>query len=837
MGGTIACMRRLSLIAAAGWVYITRNRLKSGDGFMTDLSLQDSFKLLELTRIFDDIGDAVLLISKEGTLCYSNSVTSQLLEYSQTELSPLNNRRLLSDFSTEWWNQHWNTLQKVKPLTYTVRNFSKSGRSFDSVITATKISLGGAEYSLEVLRKLPQDRGDEYTIKQLDREYYLRTLLDNFPFMVWLKDVDSRLLVANKAYAKMAGVATTYDLEGKSDFDFFPADLAQQYVDGDKDALNSDSPIGVVCPIRNNFGEHYWIESYKSSLVVDNQIVGTVGYARDVTETLKREREYHSLISNFPNSIVRYNRQKKRTYLNAKAADFYGVTCDFLLGKSPSEYPGGVSAIEFESHIDEVFATGINKKIDLHWQVPEGNERIIHTSLIAELDPNGEVMAVIGLAKDITEAVESRARIHNLAYFDSLTKLPNRALLSDRINQRVVEAERNKHLFSLMMLDLDRFKEINDLYGHSVGDQLLCEMAKRLEKRIRRNDTIARLGGDEFAILLSEVHTSPNASKVASNIIKAMTEPFHIAGRELFITASIGIAVFPTDSRKVEDLMKYADSALYSAKSNGRNNFQFYSSDLTEKASARMSIEISLRKALQRNEFKLYYQPQVDLITKEVVGVEALIRWHRDHSELVSPDKFIGIAEESGLIVNIGEWILRTACSAAVRWNAERTSPFTVSINLSTRQFIHNDILNSVMSILVETGCKPEWIKLEITESLLLEDNEAIQIVLRSFHSRGINIAIDDFGTGYSALSYLNRFPITQLKIDRSFIKDITIEPDKGLIVQAIISMANSLRKGLIAEGVETEEQAEYLAKMGCPHAQGYLFGRPVPFEEVVVTQ
>jgi diguanylate cyclase (GGDEF)-like protein/PAS domain S-box-containing protein len=802
---------------------------------MTDLSLQDSSRLRELTFAFDEIGDAVFLISQQGSLCYTNALTSQLLEYSQAELSSLNNRRLLPDFSYEWWREHWNALQAVKSFSYIVKNLSKSGQQFEAVITARKISLGEAEYSLEVLRKLPTSNAEEGQPEQLNREHYLRTLLDNFPFMVWLKDKDSRLLAANKAYAKMAGVATTYDLEGKTDFDFFPAELAQQYVDGDNDALNSDAPIGVICPIRDTSGEYYWIESYKSSLVVENQVVGTLGYARDVTETLQREREYHSLISNFPNSIVRYNRQNKRTFLNAKTADFYGVTCDFLVGKSPSEYPGGASAVEFESHIQEVFAAGINKNVDLHWQTPDGKERIIHTSLIAELDPNGEVMAVIAMAHDVTETVESQARIHHLAYFDSLTELPNRALLADRISQTMAEADRNKHPFSLMMLDLDRFKEINDSYGHTVGDQLLCEAARRLEKRIRSYDTIARLGGDEFAILLSEIHTPRHASNVGQKIIEAMAEPFYIGGKELFITVSIGIAVFPTDSHKVEDLLKYADSALYSAKSKGRNNFQFYSSDLTEKTSVRLSIENALRKALQKDEFKLYYQPQVDLITKEVVGAEALIRWHKNHSELVPPDQFIGIAEESGLIISIGEWVLYTACKAAVQWNLGRAIPFTVSINLSTRQFIHNDLFNTVMNVLAETGCKPEWVKLEITESLLLEDNEAIQSVLQAFHNYGLNISIDDFGTGYSALSYLNRFPISQLKIDRSFIKDITTNPERGLIVQAIVSMARSLRKGLIAEGVETEEQAQYLAEIGCPHAQGYLFGKPVPFEQMII--
>lgn len=803
---------------------------------MTGLSLQESSKLLESTFVFDYIEDAVFLINQEGSLCYTNPMTYLLFGYSNAELSALNNRRLLPDFSIQWWNHHWSELQKIKALTYTVRNLSKSGQYFNSVISARKIRLGDTDYSLEVLRKIPDPNEGQPTAKRLDREHYLRTLLDNFPFMVWLKDKDSRLLAANKAYAKMAGVNNTNDLEGKTDFDFFPEELAQQYVNGDKDALSSDSPIGVICPIRDTSGEYYWIESYKSSLIINNEVVGTVGYARDVTETLQREREYYSLLSNFPNSIVRYNRQNKRTYLNAKTANFYEVTSEFLLGKSPSEYPGGASSIEFESHIQEVFSTRINKNLDLNWQLPNGKKRIIRTALIAELDPNGEVMAVIGMAHDVTEMVESQRRIHHLAYFDSLTELPNRALLSDRINQKIADADQNNHLFSLMILDLDRFKEINDSYGHTVGDQLLRQVAIRLESHIKSHETISRLGGDEFAILLSETNTVEHASNVGQKIIAAMAAPFYIGRIELFITVSCGIAVFPTDSYCVDDLLKYADSALYDAKSKGRNNFQFYSSELTEKASLRRDTENALRKALQKDEFKLYYQVQVDLISKQVVGVEALLRWHKDKQKMISPDQFIGIAEESGLILNIGEWVIYNACKAAVQWNSGRTIPLTVSINLSTRQFIQNDLLSTILKALVETECKPEWIKLEITESLLLEDNEAIRSVLEALHHSGLNISIDDFGTGYSALSYLNRFPISQLKIDRSFIKDISSSSDNGLIVKAIVSLAKSLRKGLIAEGVETEAQAKYLEEIGCPHAQGYLFGKPVPFEDVFVS-
>lgn len=681
------------------------------------------------------------------------------------------------------------------------------------------------------MRNIDEQRKAELQLRQ--REKYLRTLIDNFPFMVWLKDVDSVLLAANTAYAKVAGVASTDDLEGKTDFDFFPKDLAQQYVNGDQEAMLSEAPIGTICPLMNAKGEYSWIESYKSPLVVDDQVVGTVGYARDVTATLQREREYHSLIENSPNLIVRFDQNCRRVFLNARTAEYYGVSADFLLGKAPGTFPGGTSALEFEVQIKAIFADGLNTSFDLHWQTSDGQHRIVHILLAAERDASGQVMSVIGMGQDVTEAYENQELIHHLAYFDALTDLPNRSLLKDRLNQTIAEANRNTHPFGLMMLDIDRFKEINDTLGHAIGDALLCEVARRLEGSLRSYDTVARLGGDEFAILLSAVSEPEDVAGVACKVMQAFNAPFQVSGKELFVTVSMGIAVYPADSGQADDLLKYADSAMYHAKKQGRNNFQYYSAALTLKASVRMNLEISLHRALQQEEFELYYQPLVDLKTRKVIGVEALLRWHRGRHELIMPDKFIGIAEESGLIIGIGEWVITTACKTAVAWNTGRATPFTFAINLSTRQFIHNDLVGSIERILNETGCQPEWLKLEITESLLLEDKANIQIMLQQLHDKGLCISIDDFGTGYSALGYLNRFPVSQLKIDRSFVQDITINPDRGLLVQAIISMAQSLRKGLVAEGVETIEQADYLTEMGCPQAQGYLFGKPMPYAQL----
>jgi diguanylate cyclase (GGDEF)-like protein/PAS domain S-box-containing protein len=664
------------------------------------------------------------------------------------------------------------------------------------------------------------------------REKYLRTLLDNFPFMVWLKDTKSRLLAANTEYARIAGVSSPHELEGKTDFDFFDPELAQEYVEGDRQAMESELPVGTVNRLRTADGKDIWIESYKSRLVIDGNIEGTLGYARDVTDAIRREREYHSLIENSPNLIVRFDTACRRTFVNQKTANLYGVAEDVLLGKTPSEFPGGDSAYGYEQVVKEVFKSGRSAAMDLHWHAPDGTSRIIHIWLAAELDASGLPIAVIGMGQDVTETYEYQERIHHLAYFDTLTKLPNRALLIDRVEQTIAEAERHAYPFGLIMLDLDRFKEINDTLGHTLGDVLLCEVANRLEKCVRPYDTVARLGGDEFGILVSEMRVPENITRVADKVLQAFDQPFVVDGHDVFVTASLGIAAYPSDSHAVDDLLKYADSALFHAKHLGRNNFQFYSADLTIKAAERREVETNLRFALKKEEFLLHYQPLVDLATREIIGAEALLRWQNESGKLIMPDKFIGIAEETGLIIPIGEWVMRSACQVAVALNRGRPRPVTVAVNLSTRQFLHNDLVSSIQAILAETGCHTDWIKLEITESLLLENTDNIQRMLQSLSAMGLCISIDDFGTGYSALSYLHRFPVRELKIDRSFTSDITDNAERALIVQAIVSLARNLNKNVVAEGVETLEQADYLHKMGCPQAQGYLFSKPLPLDQ-----
>ncbi|MFQ6024707.1 MAG: putative bifunctional diguanylate cyclase/phosphodiesterase [Acidiferrobacterales bacterium] len=445
-------------------------------------------------------------------------------------------------------------------------------------------------------------------------------------------------------------------------------------------------------------------------------------------------------------------------------------------------------------------------------------------------DATGRVVGVMGTSRDITERKRAEEIIVHQAYHDVLTNLPNRRLFVDRLTQGLARHYWHKRLVAVLFLDLDHFKRINDTLGHNVGDLLLKAVAERLTACVREGDTVARLGGDEFAINLADVAQANDVPKVAHKIIDTLSKPYVLEGHELFITTSMGISIYPDDAQDPETLLKTADIAMYRAKEHGRNNYQHYSPDMNVQASERLAMENSLRHALEREEFLLEYQPQVDIKTGRIIGNEALVRWQHPDLGMILPGKFIPLAEESGLIVPIGEWVLRTACAQNKAWQAAGLPPIPVAVNVSARQLRHENLLQTVDRTLQETGLNPNYLELELTESIMQEPKEAIRL-LSKLNTIGVQIAIDDFGTGYSSLNYLKRFPINKLKIDQSFVRDITNDPDDRAIVAAIITLAHSLNLKTIAEGVETQEQMAYLRSLECDEAQGNLLRPPLPAE------
>ena len=447
-------------------------------------------------------------------------------------------------------------------------------------------------------------------------------------------------------------------------------------------------------------------------------------------------------------------------------------------------------------------------------------------------DESDEVNHFVVALYDITATRRYQAELEFQANRDTLTGLANRNLLQDRLRQASAYAERYGHPVWALFLNLDRFKFVNDTLGHRAGDQLLTIVAERLRESVRDSDTIARLSADEFALILPE-RTEDNLSPVViQRIMDAIARPIVIEGYEFVMGCCIGIAVCPTDGRDADTLIKHAGIAMYRAKEMGRNNFQFYTSSMNDRAMERLRLEGDLRNALEREEFVLHYQPQVDLSTGRILGVEALLRWQHPVLGTVSPARFVGLAEEMGLIVPIGYWVLRTACRQSVAWLRAGHGQVRVAVNLSARQFYQQDLVSSIQEILEETGIAPHLLELELTESMMMNDVEQAAAILHALKTIGVHLSIDDFGTGYSSLAYLKRFPIDVLKIDQSFVRDITLDPDDAAIVLSIISLAHSLRLKVIAEGVETEAQLGYLQRHGCDFMQGYYFSKPLPAEE-----
>ncbi len=555
---------------------------------------------------------------------------------------------------------------------------------------------------------------------------------------------------------------------------------------------------------------------------------------RDITERKRAEEalqdseeKYRMLVETVQEGFGIIDAEEKITYCNAAYAAIFEMAPQELVGRSLLEFVDEAGREEILSRT----APGGAGSYEITLRTEGGKSKDLSASATPVVDAEGRPQGAVHAVIDITERKRAEEQLAYMARYDHLTGLGNRVLFGDRLARALARADRNEKLVALMVLDLDRFKAVNDTLGHEAGDELLKNTARRLSACVRETDTLARMGGDEFAIILEGLTEGQDAALVAQKIINSLTRPFDLDGHEVFITTSIGIAVSPPSPD--EDLVRDADAAMYHAKQLGRNTYQFYTPEMNAQAHERLSLENSLRGALERDEFVLHYQPQVDLATGKIVGAEALLRW-QPYSDLVQPQEFIHVLEESGLIVPVGEWVLRAACEQGKAWEMEGLPPLRVAVNLSSRQFKGGDLTGRLSRILDETGINPSSLELELTESLLMEDAPVSSAMLDELRVRlGLNLSIDDFGTGYSSLSYLKRFPLDALKVDRSFVRDIATDPNDAAIVASIINLAHNLQLRVIAEGVETEEQLDYLREHGCDLVQGFYFSEPVPAEEL----
>ncbi|MEW5755564.1 MAG: EAL domain-containing protein [Pseudomonadota bacterium] len=560
-----------------------------------------------------------------------------------------------------------------------------------------------------------------------------------------------------------------------------------------------------------------------------------LGATLDITERRLAEAEQELAASVFKNTldgIMITDRNGTILRVNPAFGMITGYRTEEVIGQTPRILRSGVQDDFFyQTMWSALLTTGIWQG-ELWNRRKEGEVFPVREHINAVVDDTGQTVHYISIFSDITEKKLSEERIYHLAHYDALTELPNRTMFHSHFDQAVVRAKRTGKKLAVLFLDLDGFKLINDTLGHQVGDALITKVAKRLRNVVRLEDTVARLGGDEFTLLLEDMDNPQDAGKIAQKILDVITTPFLLESREIVVTTSIGISTYPEDGKDIQTLLKHADTAMYRAKELGRNNYQFFTAEMNARTLARLNMETHLRKALERGEFSLAYQPLVDAVSGGIIGGEALLRWHHPEQGMIAPDTFIPVAEESGLIIPIGAWVLREVGAQHMRWRTQGLRAPRIAVNLSARQFLREEPDKLIAQILEETGMPPESLELEITESMLMDRIDETIVTLKRLKAMGVYLAVDDFGTGYSSLAYLKRFPIHKLKIDRSFVCDITRDQDDAAIVKGTIALAHSLNLTVLAEGVETAAQREFLQRYGCDQMQGFYFSRPLAAED-----
>ncbi|MFI3185373.1 MAG: EAL domain-containing protein [Methylococcaceae bacterium] len=669
-----------------------------------------------------------------------------------------------------------------------------------------------------------------------EKEEYQRALLDNFPFSVWLKDTESRFLAVNQAFAVAVGENDPDTLIGKTEFDYLPKEIAEEHQTDDRSVLASRQKKTGEEEQVDHLGLRRWFETFKTPVVDDQGVtLGTVGFARDISSRKKIEVdlriaatvfESHEamLVSDANNVILR---------VNHAFSSINGYSADDVIGKNPSVLNSGRHDAEFFGGMWESINNMGAWKGELWNRRKNGTIYPGHLIITAVKDQNANVTNYVAMLTDITLSKAAADEIERLAFYDPLTQLPNRRLLQERLKHSIkVERRDGKHL-GLLMLDLDRFKAVNDSLGHLAGDELLQKVGARITARLRDVDLVARLGGDEFVVLLEDIAQPEDAARVARAIITDLSKPFSLSQSEhVQIGASIGISLYPQHGDSPELLMDHADAALYKAKDDGRGCFAYFSEDLTLVARERMVVETRLRRALAQQELRVFYQPQVDIASGRIIGAEALVRWQDPIEGLIPPLRFIPIAEETGLIVEIGEWVLRETCNQGRLWLDSGLPPLTLAVNVSPQQFRRSDICALVATVLSDTGFPAQQLELEITESGLMGNQDKATAILNELRAQGVRLAIDDFGTGYSSLAYLKHFPLDVLKIDKSFIDDIPFHQDDMKIAATIIAMGRILGFKVLAEGVETAAQLDFLREKGCDLYQGYIKSKPVPADQ-----
>jgi diguanylate cyclase (GGDEF)-like protein/PAS domain S-box-containing protein len=667
--------------------------------------------------------------------------------------------------------------------------------------------------------------------------HFTRALLDAIPNPVYFKDGEGRYRVYNRAFDELFGGGQ--DWIGKTVSDLFDAGIARDHIERERALLERPASTTYEMMVPTAQGDTRQLLHNKVSFVDQRgEVAGLIGVITDVTRYKETERALEVSEARF-----RVLTESSLDLISVVDADgrilYQSPALRHLLGYEPSEtVDKDVAELVHRDdleHVRAAFRRVIEKRqsseaVEFRVRHRDGMWRTFE-SLGTNCLANPHIHGVVFNSRDVTDRKVIQQRIQHLAYHDNLTGLPNRSLLQDRLAHSIARADRSNKRVAVLFIDLDNFKNINDTLGHDVGDELLRQVSRRLSECVRLEDTIARQGGDEFIVLIDSLEDGRGASVVAQKVLNTLRQPFMLGGGEQHVSGSVGIALFPEDGRDPQTLMKNADTAMFHGKGLGKNTYQYFTAQMNIAVKRRMTLESALRRAVMQKDFVLHYQPQIDLESGEIIAVEALVRWQTEDSGMVMPGDFIPLAEETGLINEIGEWVLREGCRQARAWQEMGLPKRRMAINLSARQFSDRGFLDMVTRVLSQTGLEASCLELEITESQVMRQTEGMIMLLGKLSEMGVQLAIDDFGTGYSSLSYLKRLPIQKLKIDQSFVRDITVDPNDTAIVVAIINMAKSLDLETIAEGVETAGQLALLRSKGCRMGQGFYFSPPVKAE------
>ncbi len=804
---------------------------------LNEQALAETISVLQAT--LEATADGILVVNLQGKIVSVNQRFLELWQLPSNIIGEANDDRQLLALALTKLKNPAEFLEKVEYLyaepdkeSYDIVELA-DGRIFERYSQPQRIAdtIVGRVWSF---RDVSSQRHAEQALRQ--KEYYQRALLDNIPHAIWLKDCDSHFLAVNQEFSEVFSSENPESLIGKTDSDIARPDLAKGYRADDLKVLNSREKIIVEEEIIDR-GVRKWFETYKAPVMDEQgQLLGSVGFARDISERRKSEENMRLAALVYQNSseaMIVTDANNIILSVNRAFTHMTGYTAEEAIGQNPRFLSSGEQDAAFYQSMWHIIKTTGSWRGEIKNRRKSGEIYVEELTINTIYDTDGHTLRRVALFSDITLRKQSEEQIWRQANFDPLTGLPNRRMFRDRLELEIKKAHRMGQLFGLLFIDLDRFKEVNDTLGHDIGDKLLNETAKRLLTCLRESDTLARLGGDEFTIILSELDSIESSEPIASNLLQKLSEPFMLDDDMAYVSASIGITFYPNDSTDLSQLMKNADQAMYAAKNQGRNSHRFFTQSLQDALEARAALLADLRTALSSKQFLLCYQPIIDLVSGEIYKAEALVRWQHPDRGLISPVDFIPLAEETGLIDDIGDWVFQTAAKQVKAWRSTIHPEFQIGVNKSPAQFQspgHSALQWSTE--LDELGLSGQSIVVEITEGLLLDATPAVHNQLMAFRDAGIQVAIDDFGTGYSALSYLKKFDIDYLKIDQSFVRNLAPESSDFVLCEAIIVMAHKLGLKVIAEGVETEQQRDLLMSIGCDFGQGYLFAKPLPAEK-----